>query len=102
MSEMRGRGAWIFQQWVDMDEYDNLDRGTVRVLSAGTFLELGVVEANITGLDPSNWAVFSVSLPAAAVGQSIVLEFGFESDGDEFLDASGWYVDDVLVTTPAP
>ena len=99
-------GATVtFQQWVDMDEFDNLDRGAVRVLDAsglpGAAIELGVVQTDITGfLD--GWAEFSAELPAAALGQSIVLEFGFVSDGDDILDSAGWYLDDVSIITPAP
>jgi hypothetical protein len=99
-------GATVtFQQWVDMDEFDNLDRGAVRVLDAsglpGTVTELGVVQADITGfLD--DWAEFSADLPAAALGQSIVLEFEFVSDDDDIFDATGWYLDDVIIITPAP
>jgi hypothetical protein len=95
-----------FQQWVDMDEFDNLDRGTVRILDAsvlpGTVTELGVVQANITGLDPAGWVEFAMDVPAAALGHSIAVEFLFESDADDIFDQSGWYIDSVLVTTPAP
>jgi hypothetical protein len=97
-----------FQQWVDIDEFDDLDRGTVRVLDAsvlpGVVTELGVVQASITGLSsaPGSWLQFSADLPAAALGQSIVLEFGFVSDGDDIFDASGWHLDDVTIITPAP
>ncbi|MDE0597300.1 MAG: hypothetical protein OSB65_18820 [Roseibacillus sp.] len=99
-------GATVtFQQWVDMDEFDNLDRGALRVLDAsglpGAVIELGVVQADITGF-LNGWAEFSAELPAAALGQSIVLEFGFVSDGDDIFDASGWYLDDVTIITPAP
>ena len=70
-----------FQQWIDMDEFDNLDRGTVRVLDAaglpGTVTELGVVQTDITGLGALDWVAFSADLPAAALGQSVVLEFIF-------------------------
>ncbi len=94
-------GATVtFQQWVDMDEFENLDRGEVRVLKAGTFSEIGVMETNITGLDPAGWVGFSARLPTAALGQSGALEFGFVSDGDAFFDQSGWYIDEVIVTTP--
>lgn len=91
-----------FQQWVDMDDFDNLDRGTVRVLQAGTFTGIGVVETNITGLDPLDWTEFSAELPAAALGQLVVVEFQFVSDDVDILDQSGCYLDDVVVTTPAP
>jgi hypothetical protein len=98
----------VFQQWVDMDDFNDLDRGTVRVLDAsalpGTVTELGVVQSVITGRvpvpGPGSWVEFSVELPAAALGQSIVLEFIFVSDGDSIFDQSGWYIDDVMVTIP--
>jgi hypothetical protein len=61
--------------------------------------ELGVVQADITGF-LNSWAEFSAELPAASLGQSIVLEFGFRSDGDDVFDAAGWHIDDVMVTTP--
>ena len=96
----------VFQQWVDMDDFQNLDRGTVRVLDAaglpGVVTELGVIGSDITGLSPLDWTEFSADLPAAALGQSVVLEFIFVSDGDNLFDQSGWYIDDVIVTTPAP
>jgi hypothetical protein len=98
----------LFQQWVEIDEFDDLDRGTVRVLDAsvlpGVVTELDVVQANINGLAPApgSWVQFSAELPAAALGQSIVLEFGFVSDGDDIFDSSGWYLDDVIIITPAP
>jgi hypothetical protein len=93
----------VFQQWLDMDDFDNLDSGSLRVLDAsvlpGTVTELGVVEANITGF-VNGWAEFSAELPAAALGRVISLEFGFRSDGDDIFDAAGWYIDDVVVTIP--
>ncbi len=92
----------LFQQWVDMDDFGNLDRGTVRVLdgsdlSGGTVTELGVVQANITGFSPGAWVEFSAELPATALGQMVALEFGFVSDDFADSDASGWYIDDVEV-----
>ena len=94
----------IFQQWVDMDDFDNLDRGTLRILDASdlpaTVIELAVVETNITGLNPTGWVEFSAELPAAALGQLISLEFLFESDGDSIFDQSGWHIDDVMITAP--
>ena len=92
----------VFQQWVDMDDFDNLDRGTVRVLdgpelSGGTVTELGVVQVNITGFSPGGWREFSAELPASALGRMVALEFGFVSDDFADSDASGWYIDDVAV-----
>jgi hypothetical protein len=95
----------VFQQWLDMDEFDNLDSGKVRVLDAaglpGTVTVLGIVQANITGF-VNNWARFSADLPPAAFGKSVSLEFVFVSDGVGAFDGAGWYIDDVVVTTPAP
>jgi hypothetical protein len=65
-----------FQQWVDMDAFDDLDRGTVRFLDVSGFPESGVE--------------FSVGLPATALGQTIVLEFIFVSDDFVDFDQSGW------------
>jgi hypothetical protein len=76
----------VFQQWVDMAAFDDLDRGTVRVL-------------DVSGL-PGSWVEFSVELPAAALGQSIVLEFIFVSDDFADFDQSGCYIDDAMVTIP--
>jgi len=94
-----------FWHWVDMDPFENLDTGTVRALDAaglpGTVTELALVRADIQGLDPSGWVKFSAKLPAAVLGNSIVLEFLFVSDDYEVDDASGWHIDDVLVTVPA-
>ncbi|MDG2124208.1 MAG: choice-of-anchor J domain-containing protein, partial [Verrucomicrobiales bacterium] len=92
----------VFQQWVDMDDFDFGDIGTVRVLDAadlpGTVTELAVLRTNIQGLNPAGWTQFSKTLPPAALGKSIVLEFLFSSDNVNVGDASGWYIDDVTVT----
>jgi hypothetical protein len=61
--------------------------------------ELGVVQAEISGFNLNSWVEFTAELPAAALGKSIVLEFIFVSDMDAFV-ASGWYIDDVVVTIP--
>ena len=50
----------------------------------------------------NDWEEYSVDLPATALGQEVVLEFVFVSDPDESVIASGWYIDDVQVTIPAP
>lgn len=95
----------VFWQWLDMDPYEKLDSGKVRVLDAsvlpGTVDLLGVVRAEITGR-VNNWRRFSAAMPAAAIGQSVALEFVFVSDDDNTIEASGWDIDNVEVTTPAP
>ncbi len=57
---------------------------------------------NISGLDPVEWTEFSGEFPAAALGQEVILEFRFLSDNDDSFDQSGWYIDDVAVSAPAP
>ncbi len=99
-------GATVsFHQWVDIDEFEDVggvgDRGSLRVLAADTLTELAVLEASVVGF-ANDWEEYSVDLPATALGQEVVLEFVFVSDPDESVIASGWYIDDVQVTIPAP
>ncbi len=37
-----------------------------------------------------------------ALGKNVVLEFRFDSDDISEPTQAGWYIDDVVVTTPAP
>ena len=94
-----------FLQWLDIDPFETgspLDHGQVRVLAAADLSELGVIDLNISGLDPVEWTEFSGEFPAAALGQEVILEFRFLSDNDGSFDQSGWYIDDVAVSAPAP
>jgi hypothetical protein len=68
-------------------------------VDTGTVTELAVLRANIQGLAPAGWVRFLKKLPAAVLGKTVVLEFRFASDFVPDADASGWYIDDVLVTT---
>jgi hypothetical protein len=90
----------VFKEWVDIDDFNLLDIGTVRILDAddlpGTVTVLAVVAANIQGLDPIGWVELSADIPDAL--GNIVVEFLFESDNDPTDDSSGWYIDDVAVT----
>ena len=89
----------VFKEWVDIDDFNLLDIGTVRVLDADdlpTVNVLAVVAANIQGLDPAGWVELSADIPNAL--GNIVVEFLFESDSDPTEDSSGWYIDDVAVT----
>lgn len=91
------------RQWVDVDPFENLDHGTIRVVEPGTFAELGVVETHINGLHAApDWLEFSAELPPAALGRSVIIAFGFVSDDDDLFDEAGWYIDDVTVNVPAP
>ena len=94
-----------FRQWLDIDPFETgspLDHGQLRVLAAADLSELGVIDMNISGLDPVEWTEFSGEFPAAALGQEVILEFRFLSDNDGSFDQSGWYIDDVAVSAPAP
>ena len=64
--------------------------------------ELAVIRPNIQGLDPAGWVQFSANFRAAALGKMVVLEFHFASDEFPAADASGWYIDDVVVTAKTP
>ena len=89
--------------WVDIDHFEDRDLGSIRVLSADTSTELGIVETGITGFNTDGWEEYSAAIPAAALDQEVVLEFLFESDAEETdQPAAGWYLDDVRVTVPAP
>lgn len=93
----------VFQQWIDMDDFDTGDTGTVRVLDASVLPTVSVLETleeDIQGLSPADWVKFSANLTAASLGKSVVLEFLFVSDSVPDGDSSGWYVDDVTVTVP--
>ncbi|MDG2125816.1 MAG: choice-of-anchor J domain-containing protein [Verrucomicrobiales bacterium] len=96
----------LFHHWVDMDDFDLGDTGMVRVLDAadlpGTVTELAVVKANIQGLAPAGWVLFSAKLPDTVLGKTVALEFRFASDAVAAVAASGWYIDDVAVTAQAP
>ncbi len=101
-------GATVtFQHWVDIDDFLIEEEGTVRVLDAatppGAVTELEVVSMNISGANSNGWVEFTAELTEASLGESVALEFIFRSDAtDDGFDLSGWYIDDVTVTTPAP
>ena len=56
----------------------------------------------MTGLGSNAWDEYSADLPAEALGKSVVIEFLFESDADDSIEAAGWFLDSVVVTTPSP
>ena len=99
---MPAGGATLrFQQFIDTDEDGDL--GTIRILDADNSDAL-IEEMNppgaIEGIT-AGWSAESFALPAAALGKNIKIEFRFVSNanGQEW---AGFYIDDVLVTTPAP
>ena len=82
-----------FFHYRDIEE--GFDSGVVRVLDASDNSELGVVGHVIDG-SSDGWEQFTRSLPPAALGKAVVLEFRFLSD--EINNLAGWYIDDVKVT----
>ncbi len=82
-----------FFHYRDIEE--GFDSGAVRVLDASDNSELGVVGHVIDG-SSDGWEQFARSLPPAALGKAVVLEFRFLSD--EINNLAGWYIDDVKVT----
>ena len=96
------RATLSFQQWVEIDPFDDLDGGSVRVLDATSLEELAVLTPpSINGLDLLEWQGQSDEFPENAVGREVVLEFLFISDCDNVLDSPGWFIDDVMVTVPS-
>ena len=96
------RATLSFQQWVEIDPFEDLDGGSVRVLDAASLEELAVLTpSSINGLDRLEWQMQSLEFPEGAVGKEVILEFLFVSDGDNVLDSSGWFIDDVMVTVPS-
>jgi hypothetical protein len=73
------------------------DFGTVRILDAGNNAELAVLDATIDGVTV-DWEDVKKSIPAAALGKVIKIEFRFTSD--DIQNYAGWYLDDILVTVP--
>jgi len=82
-----------FFHYRDIEE--GFDFGAVRVLDASDNSELGVMGDVIDG-SSDGWEQFARSLPPAALGKAVVLEFRFLSD--EINNLAGWYIDDVKVT----
>jgi len=100
-------GTLSFQQWTEIEqEIGDLDYGSIRILDGSDTLLETLENRTIDGAT-SGWEEYSAALPAAvfnATGDTIIkVEFRFEAD--DYPSAStfaGWYIDDVVVTTPAP
>ena len=52
----------------------------------------------LVGGSSAGWEEVSLSLPAAALGNTVRIEFRLDSD--DVGNAAGWYIDDVEVTVP--
>jgi len=88
-----------FSQYVDIEE--GFDSGQVRLLDADDAnAELAILASAIEGNSPAGWTDFNKTLPAAAVGKNVVIEFRFLSDDFSDPTQAGWYIDDVDLTVP--
>ena len=75
------------------------DSGAVRLLDAA---DDSLIEEVVSGIEGTggDWETITESLPAAALGKVIKIEFRFTSDDFSTVSQAGWYIDDVLVTVP--
>ena len=79
--DLSGLGAAVlkFDQYRDADGF--ADTATIRFLRASDQTQLGVdIPIDMTDLD-TGWNPASVAVPAAALGESVLVEFQFVSDG---------------------
>ena len=68
-----------FDQYRDADGFS--DTATIRFLRASDETQLGAdISIDMTALD-TGWNPASVAVPAAALGESVLVEFQFVSDG---------------------
>ena len=84
-----------FEAFRDADGFG--DPAVVRFLRAADFTQVGNdIEIDMTTFD-SNFTTIRIDVPAAAIGENIIIEWNFVSDasGDAF---SGLTIDDILVT----
>ncbi|MEO1836606.1 MAG: LamG-like jellyroll fold domain-containing protein [Akkermansiaceae bacterium] len=77
----------------------SFDSGTVNILDAADDSFITELDSGIEGQSPQ-WDSASHQLPVEALGKVIKIEFRLFSD--DITNLAGWYLDDVVVTTPAP
>jgi len=91
-----GGATLSYFQFYDIEA--DFDGGRVAVLDAGdNDSEVAVLQALVDG-EITQWEKVTRSLPAAALGKVIRIEFRLTSD--DVQNHAGWYIDDVLVTVP--
>ena len=85
------------QHFLDTELAPSNDVGAIRVLDANDLnIELGSVASGLEGFF-TDWREFSAPLPAAALGNIVILEFRFTSDNFPDTVFGGWYLDDVTL-----
>lgn len=100
MGEGLTGASLTLHQYLDTEVLNLNDIGSIRVLKASDLTQLGAdVVTGLTGIPApggNDWNKATYDLPNAAIGQTVILEFQFNSDDIEFY--SGWYLDDIIVT----
>lgn len=82
------------EQWRDADGF--ADTGAINIVLAGDpNTVLGTIDPDLVAVD-NDWQTFRADFPAAAIGESVLVEFQFTSDAsvDGF---SGWSIDNVEI-----
>lgn len=82
-------------EWRDIETM--FDSGRLVVLDAADDSEIAEIDDTIEGVS-NGWEEVSRSIPAAALGKTIKIEWRFFSD--DFSNFAGWYLDDISVTVP--
>lgn len=86
-----------YAQFTEIEEM--FDSGVINVLDASDDSVIAEVRSGIDGIATA-WETVSQPLPAEALDKIIKVEFRLFSD--DFTNEAGWYLDDVMVSTPAP
>ncbi len=83
------------QFWEFRDIFSNINfhRGLINILDAGTLAVIAEVYRVAGATD--GWEQQTITLPAAAAGKSIIVEFRIQSD--PFDTRPGWAIDDVAI-----
>ena len=82
-----------FWEWRHVDSNIQFHRTIVRVLDAGTLVEIEELSRRAGTSD--GWVLRTLSLGEESVGRPVVIEFRLQSD--EFNMRDGWYIDGVMM-----
>ena len=85
-----------FRHFHEIEE--GFDAGTLRLLDATTNQPLGDPLLPLVDGSSGGWQPVRIALPTDAIGRAVKLEFRLTSDG--LINQAGWYIDDVVVTSP--
>jgi hypothetical protein len=89
-------------EWYELrdieDSIPGVDLATLSVSSATDQVTAQIYQA--PDGTQADWTRVEVQLPASVQGDSIHLIYRFQDNGDGDFNWAGWYIDDVLITTP--